>query len=85
MIKNKYNFKKYLRPIKKIISKQINKLIIVLLALIVIFAAKIINYHKSNEIIDLLRTNINHKFNLREDSEKAIEVFEELKYSIIKR
>ena len=85
MIKNNPRLKKHLKIIKSLISGQINKLIIVLIILLIIFTMKIINHPKSNQVIYLLKENIDHKFSLKNDSEKVIEVFQDLKESIKNR
>ena len=53
-------------------TKQLNKLIVVLILLIFIFMIKIINTSSSQNIIQIIETNINYKFSLESDGKTTL-------------
>lgn len=71
----KRNYKKYQIGSKysKIISRQLNNLIVVLVILITILVVKMINYSTSNNIIEIIEKNIYHDFSWEQDGKRVAE------------
>ncbi len=56
---------------KDYFQKQINNIIYVLVILLVVLVIRLINTNTTNRIIKIIEENINYKFSLAEDGEKA--------------
>lgn len=79
MVKRSYNTnKKSLGHNNSLYSRQLNKVIFVLITLILIFIIKTINTKTSNDIIQIIEKNIYYDFSWKNDGKKATDYMKKL-------
>lgn len=52
-------------------TKQLNRLILVLVILLAVFIVKLINNNSTNKVINIIEKNIYYDFNIKEDGKKV--------------